>query len=791
MTQEILLQAEQAEKANNFALADKLYDEVIAQNEDFNTLISSSRVARKLGNTAKVCQRLESAFRLQPSVNMRFELAAYYLEIDNIVAAEKLAKEGLAKKSKDFGLVNLYGVILKRFERYEEAMEYFNLAIKLNGKSTAPLINLGNTYLTLNKPQKAVEWFTKATRIDPKDGESLRLLANAYVRLGDTSKGHSILQQAMMRSPNNIKIRIDLMSLHLLEKDYIAALQRVDLDLTHFPNNANLLHNKATVLRRLGKNDEAIALLEAMLNQKPEDDGTLTALADLYYLSLGDREKANSYYAKALQINSHNVRAATQYCECLLNSRYGNEADHIAKSYEVARDLLKSEKDMLAIADAVQGIFLRVLDYESLAAFGDRKKLLNHWLNQMNVGKLHNQLGRVETLQDRFDLVSMHRAWGEKIEAIATKKPIVKTAVAPTSKIRVGIMSSDLRDHPVTYFALPILRDYDRNRFEIHCYSFYQKAADPVQQKLAQMVTSFNLLPHLPDQAIAQKIADDGIDILFELGGSTLMNKVEVCAYRPAPVQVSWLGYPHSIGLGAIDYILVDPYINPEQPGLLIEKPFIMPETWVALSELGFDEVPIEPGIPEQRNGFITFGTANNPYKYTPKVFETWAAIMNQVPNSRFLFIRPEGAVKYFVANAQKLFAQHGIEPERILFAPVRGKHKPFYNQIDIALEPFPHVGGTTTCETIWMGVPAIALVGPAFFERLSYSNLSNAGLGEMCAFDIPTDISKAVALAGDKEKRLYLRHNLRKQIREHPLGQPIRFVRNFEKKILDVLGKS
>ena len=147
--------------------------------------------------------------------------------------------------------------------------------------------------------------------------------------------------------------------------------------------------------------------------------------------------------------------------------------------------------------------------------------------------------------------------------------------------------------------------------------------------------------------------------------------------------------------------------------------------------------------------------------------------------------------MKYFVELATQHFVKHGIEAERILFSPIRGKHMPHYNKIDIALDPFPHVGGTTTCESLWMGVPTITLVGPAFFERLSYSNLSNAGLPELCAFDVDSYIKNAVMLANDKEKRLYLRHNLREQIQEHPLGQPGRFVRNFEKKILEVLGKS
>jgi predicted O-linked N-acetylglucosamine transferase (SPINDLY family) len=792
MTQDLLIQAAQAEKANNLIQADKLYDEALAKNTNYETLIASYRVAKKLGNHQKAANVLEAAYRLQPSHNLRFELAVAYLDAGKLNAAEEIAREGLKKKPKDFGLANAYGVILKRLGRSEEAIEYFLLAAKIEGTNSSPPVNLGNTYMMVNKPAKAVEWFSKATRLNPKDGENFRLLANAHIRLGDYPKGISTLEQALVRSPKNIKARIDIFGIYLKDKDYSAALHQLELGFQSFPNHPLLIRNKVILLRRMGQHDEALQLLEELLKQEPNNDETLAALGDLYYQSLGNREKANFYYNKALLSNPQNFNAAAQYCECLLNSRYGSEAEHIAKAYEVACNLLENQVDTLKIAASVQGIFLRLLDYDRLAQLGDRKKLLSYWLTQMNVGELHNQLGRVQTIEDRLELVSMHRAWGDKIDAIAAKNPIIRHSSPHSSdKIRIGIMSSDLRNHPVTYFVLPILKYYDRSKFELYCYSFYQKEADMMQQKIVEMVDSFNLMPYATDQAVAQKIADDKIDILFELGGTTLMNKIEVCSYRPAPIQVSWLGYPHSSGLSTIDYILVDPYINPEQPGLLIERPFLLPESWVSLDELGFYDIPIEPGIPEQKNGWVTFGTANNPYKYTPKCFETWAAIMRQVPNSRFLFIRPEGDVEYFKQNAIGHFTKHGIEAERIVFSPIRGKHMPHYNKIDIALDPFPHVGGTTTCEALWMGVPTITLVGPAFFERLSYSNLSNAGLGECCAFDLDSYISKAVTLANDPEKRLYLRHHLRQQISENPLGQPERFVRNFEQKILEIMGKA
>jgi predicted O-linked N-acetylglucosamine transferase (SPINDLY family) len=343
-------------------------------------------------------------------------------------------------------------------------------------------------------------------------------------------------------------------------------------------------------------------------------------------------------------------------------------------------------------------------------------------------------------------------------------------------------MSSDLRHHPVSYFALPIVEHHDRNRFEIFCYSFYPQAPDNVQAFIAVNVAGFRLMADATNEEVAARMRDDEIDILIELGGTTRYNRLEVLALRPAPAQVSWLGYPHSAGMAEIDYILVDPYLKPEDPKLLIEQPFMMPESWVCLGRLGFhDELRIEPGLPEERAGHLTFGTANNPYKFSAELVALWAKAMRQVPGSRFLLIRPEGGSAAFRKNIGDAFEEHGVAADRLQFEPVRGTHLPHYNRIDIALDSCPHTGGTTTCESLWMGVPTVTLIGPSFFERLSYSNLSNAGLGDLCARTPEQYVEIAAKLAADRPRRAALRQGLRAQIRAHPLGQAQRWVRNFE----------
>jgi predicted O-linked N-acetylglucosamine transferase (SPINDLY family) len=207
----------------------------------------------------------------------------------------------------------------------------------------------------------------------------------------------------------------------------------------------------------------------------------------------------------------------------------------------------------------------------------------------------------------------------------------------------------------------------------------------------------------------------------------------------------------------------------------------MMPKSWIALGRMVFSEGnPITEGVPSDRNGHVTFGTANNPHKYNRETFALWSQVLNAVPDSTFMFIRPEGGTATFRRNVIAEFGRHGISPERVLFSTIRGRHMPFYNEVDITLDPFPLTGGTTTTESLWMGVPVVSLIGEAFYERLSYSILANSGLADLATEDPVEFVRIAKDLAADRARRLTLRHGLREQIRSGPLGQTDQFATDF-----------
>ncbi len=777
------------ERARRLADARKLYLTGLGSDpRDPRLLEAAARVSLAGRDFASATDFARKGLALDPTRDtLRGHLAVAQMESGDLAGAEDTATILIERNPSDTNLLNLLGVVQKRRGRMAAATETFLRATVADPASHSCWYNLGNTLLAAGEAANAVEPLRHAIDLKVDCSETARLLGQALAGAGKPGQALAAFDRAEVLDPKNRRVFTSrALALQAAGAPDAEVLAQINKAIALEPDNLEHQRSKAIYLQRRSRFEEAVQVNREILEAEPNDIETLLRLGNLLGYSLRRYEEANAYLRHAVDLRPDDPRCLSGLCKSLLDSRYGVESDHVEEAGQVAKTLLNIGMDLRPLAANLTGVFLRLADFESLEKVGNRAELMKFWVDRMNVGSLHNQLGRVVTMQDRHDLVYWHREWGKRVEAEAAKTPIKRRPrrPAPRGKIRVGFMSSDLRNHPVAYFALPIFEQLNQDRFEAYVYSFYPAPADGVQSFVQKKSAAHRSMLQATDQEIAQQIADDDLDILFELGGSTRYNRLDVMAYRAAPIQVSWLGYPHSCGLSTIDYIVVDPYIMPDDPSLLIEKPFLLPESWVVLGKLGFRDIPIEPGLPEEKAGAITFGTMNNPYKYTRETFAMWGPILNQVKGSRFLFVRPEAGAPSFRANVRAEFARHGVAEDRILFESVRGRHLPHYNRIDIALDTGPQTGGTTTCETLWMGVPAVTLVGPAFFERLSYSNLSNAGLGDLCAFSPEEYVRIAVDLANDPSRRRDLRHSLRARIRDRPLGDETRWVRNFEGEI-------
>jgi predicted O-linked N-acetylglucosamine transferase (SPINDLY family) len=753
-------------------------------------IVSAVRRAREQGQKGEAADLLMAGLKRFPALmeqnyrSVYFELGLLLYQLGRMEEAETWARKGVEKQARSSALSNLLGVVLKQLGRYDEALRYLKDAAALDPKNVSPAVNCGNIYIQLNNASAAAEAFARAVAIEPNVAGHRRQLGTAYLIAGEFQRAYDEFEHALRLEPNDARTStqraVCLAEMGKTAESDAAFAQLIE----RFGPVRDLIETHLSTLRRHGRRTEALALLNSLIEAQPKEAWLHHQLARTF--GGVDRRSGNKAYEQALALDPTNPDIIMDLAASLDRTRGADEPDNITAASRLAKQRVELGGNLKRHAKELRDILGRVGDYEMVAKMGSFAELGAHWAAIGKEAGLHNLMNAVSTPEQRRQLVDFHRAWGRGIQAVAAKTPIRLPAPAVgRTKIRVGLMSSDLRNHPVGYYVTPIIDRLDRTRFEIFCYSWNEGGTDRVQEHIAARVDGFRLRPDISDRDAAQLIADDGLDMLLELGGSTYMNKIRVMAWRPAPRSASWLGYPHSCGLETIDRIVTDPYTTPADPALLIEKPLQLARTWVAFESLRNPPPEIDPVTPQERNGFVTFGTMNNPWKYSPDLIATWAEAMRGVPDSRFLFVRPEGAVPPFRENMERRFASHGIAPERIMYVAVRGAHLQHYNAIDVALDTFPHTGGTTTCETIWMGVPVIALVGEALFERMSFSNLSNAGLADLCAFTKEDFVKKAVDMAGATAWRTEFRRTARERIRAHPLGQPEEFARDFQDALL------
>jgi protein O-GlcNAc transferase len=610
----------------------------------------------------------------------------------------------------------------------------------------------------------------------PEDPTWLLGLGRLVAKLGWDEDARVLVRRAVAVKPDYPEAWMQLAILAGARLDL--AETALDEGLAANPNDPRLAEGKVLTIRHQGENRRAEAFLQTLLPQLDAQPWLHFHLGDLALdpgLGLQHLRRAH-----ALDSNLHHQTLLAQALSRLTGEGEGARLD---EAYALALDALQSGAalnpgDQKILAE----VFGQACAFEALERLGHPRTLGRLWAQSDRLGALMRLMPQVRSDEDRLELLEQHQIWGRSVAAKAAAQPIRRAQPRSSpDRLRIGFMSSDLRRHPVSFFALPLFDHFDRSRFEVFCYSYFRGREDALQAHIASLVTAFRWMPEFGARQAAQVIADDGLDMLIELGGATAMNRLEAMAWRPAPLQASWLGYPHSTGLEAIDRFICDPYTRPTDLALLAEQPLLMPSTWIAFGEAVFEDHPdIAPGLPEDRAGVLTFGTANAPYKFTPEVLRTWARVVASVPGSRFAFIRPEAGAAAFRAHVEGAFIAEGVSPERLVFHPVRGGHMPFYNGIDISLDTFPLTGGTTTAEALWMGVPVVSLKGPAFYERLSYSILSNAGLGGLVADDLDGFAQLARELAADRPWRLAMRHSLRAQVRESPLGRTEAFASDF-----------
>jgi predicted O-linked N-acetylglucosamine transferase (SPINDLY family) len=350
----------------------------------------------------------------------------------------------------------------------------------------------------------------------------------------------------------------------------------------------------------------------------------------------------------------------------------------------------------------------------------------------------------------------------------------------PDRSLRIGYVSADFRDHVVGRNLMPLLRNHDRQRFQIICYS---SVADPdwMTAGLRKHADHWRNICGLSDQELISLIRDDQVDVLVDLSLHTAGNRLRAFAGKPSSVQVTFAGYPGTTGLSAIDYRLSDPYLDP--PGMdesvYTERTIRLPHSFWCYDPLECADISVS-ALPASKTGTITFGCLNSFCKINDGVLALWSQVLRRVPSSRILLLATEGSHRQRTIDR---LGQAEIAPGRIEFAAPspRRKYMELYHRIDIGLDCFPYNGHTTSLDSFWMGVPVVTLVGSTVVGRAGWCHLSNLGLVELAAQTPDQFVQKTAALAQDLPRLEELRLTLRERMQRSPLMDAPKFARDIE----------
>lgn len=580
----------------------------------------------------------------------------------------------------------------------------------------------------------------------------------------------------------------------------------LQLSLQKEPDHQDTLYQLAFTLFQTGQNQQVQFYLQRLININPEHTQALH-LSALSYLSQQQVEKALPPLLKAsnlapnspeILINLGNVYGTLQQLDHSITcyEKALNTAPHLSEAWFNMGNSWSAKDEPVKAKDCFEkAIELNAQDYRYYVNLGT----LLIEMGQLEKGfQIIDQSISLAPPQQRLNLqcgqLFLHlynhhisaqelwqktRVWGEQVElAIQPLYQQYLLSCEPERKLNIGYLSSGFCNHAASFYADAYFKDWDSNLFVSHAYADVRQV-DQRTREIQQSADHFSLTAHLSDYELAKKIYDDQIDILVDPGmGHTKQNRMYVFALQPAPIQMTI--YPTTIGLSRIQYKITDPLLDPPtEKHDFSEKLLYLPDNIFYYNPPVNIPTPAHH-VPEKKAGYLMFGSFNHLPKINAQVIAVWAQILKALPESKLLLKTRALKESLLKEDILKQFNHRGIESERIVLkkqSPDFMEHLRQYNTVDIALDPFPYNGHTTTLEALLMGVPVIALRGENHFGKIAANLLHTLGLEECIALNIDDYIHKSLALAQNQAYRHELKQILREQLLQSPLCQRKKFV--------------
>ena len=506
-----------------------------------------------------------------------------------------------------------------------------------------------------------------------------------------------------------------------------------------------------------GRYSDACPHLEIVALRDPQNVENLTFLGNIYIV-LGKTAEAERCFSSGLKLKCNDLHLLLGLAN--VQRVKGRVAEALVLFRRAIAVNPRSEIGLSSLAAAC-------LDFaepdEMIACFPDSTKndpsVLSHVLSALNY----------QSTADTEIVAAAHLEWGRcRMKNVPKRAHTLTPEKTGNRTIRLGFVSGDFRHHPVGRFAAILFSQFDRKRFQLIVYD-NRKESDGFKKKLRSHGDCWHCIAGQSDEEAAKSIRADQIDILIDLSGHTLENRLGVFARRPAPIQVSMFGYPNTTGLEPVQYRITDSYADPPGKTEQFYSEHLTRLSKTAWAYLAPENAPAPFQTPRKKCGIFTFGCLNNPIKVSQAAVDLWGAVLRQLPQSRLKLLQQNSM---YAERLRERFARTGASAAQLDFVPIASfpSYLEYHRDIDLMFDPLPYNGAITTCDALWLGVPVLTVAGDSYRSRQGVSILTNVGLTECIAHDSQSFVAEATALAEQPDLTDNLRENLRGKLIASPL---------------------
>ena len=614
--------------------------------------------------------------------------------------------------------------------------------------------------------------YIKVLEHEPNQSDALHFLGILASQKGQHEQAVNLINQAICVQPTALMYAHRANALQA-QQQYQAAIDSYQQAIKLQPQFFEAYANLGIAYRGLGQLDAAIDSYQRAIAINPDYAPA--------YNSLGSALKTQGKLNAAVESYRHALR---------LNPQYADAYNNLANAYQTLgrlNEAVTSYRQALALNPHYTDVYSNLGN--ALQSLGQYQAAIDSYRQALVL-----QPNAVVARSNLLFALSFYpqctpsaylaeaRHYGELLLAQAQPYQQWPHSQKNPARLRVALLSGDLKTHPVGYFIESILAHLNANQLEVFVYST-QPFEDELTQRIKQHISRWQTVVGLTDAAAAHTIHHDGIDVLIDLAGHTAHNRLPILAWKPAPLQISWLGFFSSTGVIGIDYLLADPLsVLASQQAHFSEKIWYLPETRLCFTPPSTDVDQVLLSLPALKNGYITFGCFQKLAKINDDVLTLWGRIFKALPQARLRLQSKQMNCPMAREQLLSRLSSFGINKQHVeIMAEVpRAAYLAAYAEVDMILDTFPFTGGTTTCEALWMGVPTLTLTGNTLLARQGVSLLSAVGLHEWIAADEQMYVDKAISYAQQLPALAQLRTQLRSMLQRSPLVDAPRFARHF-----------